>query len=103
MAYENSLLMNNITTYIAPDSMYVMKDWVMPPTSLEIIGLIFIAIMVLLGTAGGLGGDGLLVPFILIFMKLPLQQCIPIGNFLGMIAGILRFVINFKERHPSNA
>jgi hypothetical protein len=49
-----------------------MKDWVMPPNTMEIVGLFIVAFMVILGNAGGLGGGGLLIPFIIIFLKLPL-------------------------------
>ncbi len=76
-------------------SMYEMKDWIMPPSELEIFGLTVVGAMVILGNAGGLGGGGLLIPFIMIFLKLPLKECIAVGNFLGFLAALIRFLVNF--------
>eukprot|EP00347_Sterkiella_histriomuscorum_P014754 403359664 len=56
--------------------------------------------MIILCNAGGLGGGGNLTPFIVIFFNLTLIESIPIGNFIGLISSLSRFIINYAQRHP---
>ncbi len=73
-----------------------MTDFPIPPNTVEIVGVFLIMMMVILSNAGGLGGGGNLTPFIMIFFKISLIECIPIGNFIGLITSLSRFVINFN-------
>jgi uncharacterized membrane protein YfcA len=56
--------------------------------------------MTILANAGGLGGGGIIIPFMMIFFSLPIKECVPLANFFGLIASFTRFVLNFKQRHP---
>jgi hypothetical protein len=67
-----------------------------PPTLMDVIGIIVLMGMAFLANAGGLGGGGLLTPFMMIFLKLSIIECVPIANFFGWLAAFTRFIINFK-------
>ncbi|CDW72608.1 UNKNOWN [Stylonychia lemnae] len=82
--------------------LFIPTPFPIPPSILNVIGVLLILIMVILSNAGGLGGGGNLTPFIMIFFNLSLIECIPIGNFLGFISAMCRFVINFRQKHPNN-
>ncbi|CDW89908.1 UNKNOWN [Stylonychia lemnae] len=69
---------------------------------MEVTGLILILGLIILCNAGGLGGGGNSTPFIAVFFNLSLIECIPIGNFMGLISSLFRFIINFREKHPNN-
>jgi len=47
-----------------------MKDLVLPPSTLEIIGIFVLMIMTFLLNVGGLGGGGTLIPFMHVFFGL---------------------------------
>ena len=57
--------------------------------------------MTFLANAGGLGGGGLFIPFMMIFMKLSIFECVPLANIFGLIAALTRFIVNFKQKHPN--
>ena len=73
-----------------------------PLTLLNYIGLVILILMVILANAGGLGGGGLLIPFLMMFFALPIKECVPIANIFGLIASLIRFILNFNMRHPNN-
>ena len=57
----------NSTSYI---NVFQKKDLTMPPTITEIIGLLVLMSITFLANAGGLGGGGVLIPFMLLFFGL---------------------------------
>ena len=57
--------------------------------------------MTLLANAAGLGGGGLLIPFMMIFLDISIFECVPLANVFGLIASGMRFIINYKQKHPS--
>lgn len=63
-------------------------------------GIILIAIMNMMASAGGIGGGGIMTPFMMIFMKLPITECIPLANSFALISAITRFIVNYKQTHP---
>eukprot|EP00347_Sterkiella_histriomuscorum_P008703 403344075 len=79
---------------------FQLTDFPYPPSIVHIIGLLFVTLMIILCNAGGLGGGGNLTPFIVIFFNLTLIESIPIGNFIGLISSLSRFIINYTQRHP---
>lgn len=81
----------NITAAI-----FQKKELQFPPTILEILGLVVMLLMALLANAGGLGGGGLLTPFMMIFFRLSIFECVPLANFFGLIAALNRFIVNFN-------
>ena len=78
-----------------------MRTLDMPPSLLEVAGIIVLLLMAILANAGGLGGGGLLTPFLMIFFDLTIFECVPIANLFGLIAALTRFIVNFKQKHPN--
>jgi len=66
-----------------------------PPTYFQLTGILLIAFMNILANAGGIGGGGIMTPFMMIFLDLPITECIPLANAFALISAITRFVINF--------
>ena len=67
---------------------------------MEIAGISSITIMNMLAAAGGLGGGGIVIPFLMIFMGMPISECVPITNAFGLITALTRFILNFQQTHP---
>lgn len=67
---------------------------------MEITGIFLISVMNMLANAGGIGGGGIMIPFIMIFLGLPISECIPLTNSFALISSITRFVINYQQNHP---
>ena len=63
---------------------------------MEISGLVVIALMNMMANAGGLGGGGIMTPVMMMFLGLPIEECIPLANAFALISGITRFVINYN-------
>ncbi len=59
----------NSTSFIN-ENMFLKKDLTLPPTITEIIGLLVLMSITFLANAGGLGGGGVLIPFMLLFFGL---------------------------------
>ena len=68
----------------------------LPLTTQEIIGVTLISLMNMLANAGGIGGGGIMIPFMMIFFNLPIAECIPLANSFALISSITRFVINYN-------
>ncbi|TNV79501.1 hypothetical protein FGO68_gene11049 [Halteria grandinella] len=71
-----------------------------PLSTQETIGVVLISLMNMLANAGGIGGGGIMIPFMMIFLKLPIEVCIPLANSFALISSITRFVINYNQPHP---
>lgn len=82
---------------------FPMKEFVFPPPPLEFFGLFVIFALTFLASAGGLGGGGITIPFMMIFFDLSLFECVPLANVFGMASSVIRFAINFKQLHPNPA
>lgn len=54
-----------------------------------------------LASAGGLGGGGMQTPFLMIFFKLSIFECVPLANLFGLLATGTRFLINYRQKHPN--
>lgn len=80
---------------------FPMRSFVWPPSPMELIGLIVITVMSFLANAGGLGGGGIMTPSMMIFFKLSIFECMPIANLFGMMAAGIRFVVNYRQKHPN--
>ena len=84
------------STNFLNDAIFHKKDLTMPPTMTEITGLLVIMSITFLANAGGLGGGGVLTPFMLLFFGLSIQECVPLANVFGLIAALTRFIVNFN-------
>ena len=65
--------------------------------------MLVLSFLSILGTAGGIGGAGINIPMMMIFFDLPIKECVPLANIFGFLAALIRFLINFNEKHPNNA
>jgi uncharacterized membrane protein YfcA len=52
--------------------------------------------MNMLANAGGIGGGGIMTPFMMIFLAIPITECIPLANSFALISAITRFIVNYK-------
>ena len=73
---------------------------VFPLTTLDYIGIPWLSILMSLATAAGLGGGEIVVPCIKIFFQFTQVDSSPLAQWCIMIAGITRFIINYKKKHP---
>ena len=69
---------------------------------MEIIGLILMGILITLSNAGGLSGAGSNIPIMLIFFNMEMSEAVPISAFVAVCATLLRFLLNFNQKHPKN-
>lgn len=53
-----------------------------------------------LATAAGLGGGEIVVPVIKILFQFTQSDAAPLSQCCIMCAGITRFIINYKKKHP---
>jgi hypothetical protein len=60
----------NYTTVASEVPQFSMKELVLPPSGLEIAGILILMVMTFLSNVGGLGGGGTLTPVMLIFFGL---------------------------------
>ena len=65
------------------------------------VALFVIALALLLASAGGIGGGGILVPlFIMAFGWTP-RYAIPLSNITIFAGGLMNTLVNFQKRHPN--
>ena len=69
--------------------------------TLQAIGLVLMIILITLSSAGGLSGAGSNIPIMLIFFKLSMKEAVPISSFVAVASTLFRFILNFKEVHPT--
>ena len=63
---------------------------------METWGIIIMFIMIAISNAGGISGAASVIPVMLIFYGLEIDQIVPISSFVAVVATVLRFIINFK-------
>ena len=76
------------------------REGVFPLTTLDYIGIPCLSILMSLATAAGLGGGEIVVPCIKIFFEFTQSDSAPLAQFCIMMAGITRFIINYRKKHP---
>ena len=70
---------------------------------LEIAGLVVFAVIKALSNIGGIGGGGVSIPIIMAFFYFTAKPAIAISSFAIFLTTIVRFIMNFKEKHPEKA
>lgn len=57
---------------------------------------------VLLGMAnvGGIGGGGLIIPFLMTFWGFDTKQAIAISNMTIFVGALVRYLYTYKQKHP---
>lgn len=68
--------------------------------SMEIIGIVVLAILMMLCTVAGIGGGGVTVPLLSVFFSFEFKEATAISGFSILICSITRYFYNFKQKHP---
>jgi uncharacterized membrane protein YfcA len=67
---------------------------------LEVTGGFVLLILIGMAAASGIGGGGMVMPIVIIFFGYYAEEAVSLSNFSIMTSGILRFVMNFSQKHP---
>ena len=91
--------------YIADDDFYNYIGDAVPPSLLPItqqdmVGFMLASLGATLGSLGGIGGGGLVVPCYVIVTRLNLKQAIPLGAVTVLGGSFAALILNLKRRHP---
>ena len=57
-------------------------------------------LMLTLANAGGIGGGGLVIPCFIVFFYFDERETVAMAALANAEAALIRFVLNFKDRHP---
>lgn len=68
--------------------------------TMEIIGSIVLMVVIGMAAASGIGGGGLVMPIVIIFYGFFPPDAVSLSNFSILTAAVLRFVMNFNQKHP---
>jgi uncharacterized membrane protein YfcA len=71
-----------------------------PLTSTEIIGALFIIIGSALSNAGGIGGGGLLMPILVLFLNFNPKEAVPISKLMILTGALTAFLMGRKNKNP---
>ena len=91
--------------YIADDDFYKYIGDTIPPSLLpmtrrDVIGFMLASLGATLGSLGGIGGGGLVVPCYIIVTRLNLKQAIPLSSVTVLGGSLAALMLNLKRRHP---
>ena len=73
---------------------------VFPIFGLEVGGIIVFALVMALSNIAGIGGGGVAIPIIMAMFVFTTKPAIAISSLSIFLAALVRFILNFKERHP---
>ena len=73
---------------------------IFPMTSVEGWGLVVFTSLMALSNIGGTGGGSIAVPILMAFFHFNTKPAIAISSVPIIMASAIRFLIDFKERHP---
>jgi uncharacterized membrane protein YfcA len=68
--------------------------------SMEIVGGFVLMVIIGMAAASGIGGGGLVMPIVIIFFGFYAPEAVPLSNFSILTAAVLRFIMNFSQKHP---
>ena len=63
-------------------------------------GIFFICLALVLSSAGGIGGGGILVPLFILMLHWDPKYAIPLSNVTIFAGGIMNTAVNCGKRHP---
>jgi uncharacterized membrane protein YfcA len=75
------------------------KDF-FPITLTEAIGALLIIIGSALSNAGGIGGGGLLVPILILYLNFNTKEAIPISKLMIFTGSLTAFIMGIKNKNP---
>lgn len=87
--------------YICGDKNVCGHKGIFPVESLEIGGIIVFAVVMALSNIAGIGGGGVAIPIIMAMFVFPTKPAIAISSLSIFLTTLMRFFMNFRERHPS--
>jgi uncharacterized membrane protein YfcA len=70
------------------------------PSSSSFFAIFVISLALLLASAGGIGGGGILVPIFLLVLRWRPSYAIPLSNITICAGGIMNTIVNWGKRHP---
>jgi len=65
------------------------------------LGIMLISAALVLASAGGIGGGGILVPLFILVLHWSPRYAIPLSNITIFAGGIMNTCVNFGKRHPN--
>lgn len=68
---------------------------------LEYIGTFFVILLMILSTAGGTAGGGVLIPLAMAFYGFDTKSGIALSNCCVIFAAFINYVIHFKNINPA--
>jgi uncharacterized membrane protein YfcA len=71
-----------------------------PVTGKEVIGAVLIFIGSALSNAGGIGGGGLLVPILILFLNFNTKEAIPISKLMIFTGALTAFIMGIRNKNP---
>ncbi|KAG7337226.1 sulfite exporter TauE/SafE [Nitzschia inconspicua] len=72
----------------------------LPLTRRDVIGFMLASLGATLGSSGGIGGGGLVVPCYIIAIGLSPKQAFPIGSVTVLGGALASLILNLRRRHP---
>jgi hypothetical protein len=72
----------------------------LPLTRRDVIGFMFASLGATLGSSGGIGGGGLVVPCYIICIGMNPKQAIPLGSVTVLGGSLAGLILNLRRRHP---
>lgn len=75
------------------------KDF-FPITPKEVIGAVLIIIGSALSNAGGIGGGGLLVPILILYLNFNTKEAIPISKLMIFAGSLTALLMGLKNKNP---
>lgn len=71
-----------------------------PLSGRDVIGFMLSSLGVTLGSSGGIGGGGIVVPIYIIVLGLAPRIAIPLGSVTALGGSMAGLLLNLKKRHP---
>jgi hypothetical protein len=71
------------------------------PSPESLFGLFLIAAALVLASAGGIGGGGILVPLFILVLRWTPRYAIPLSNVTILAGGLCNTWVNLMKRHPN--
>ena len=71
-----------------------------PMSGRDVVGFMAASIGVVLGSSGGIGGGGIVVPFYIIVLGLSPRFAIPLGSVTVLGGSLAGLILNLRRRHP---
>jgi uncharacterized membrane protein YfcA len=68
--------------------------------AMEFVGVIILSFVMGLSTIAGIGGGGVVIPLLILFMKFDTRQSVALSQSTIFFCSIARFFFTLKEKHP---